>query len=81
MRTVFVKRSWWQRNRPSTGGEWAVLFSIPAVVLLAIVPIAAYFTHVINCINHALWFLLVIGCIAFPIGIIHGIAVWFGWAI
>lgn len=40
--------------------------------------VAAWATHVIVCIKAASWVLLIIGAIFFPIGILHGLAVWLG---
>lgn len=40
--------------------------------------IAAWITHVIVCIKTAAWVLLAFGCVVAPVGIIHGIGVWFG---
>lgn len=43
--------------------------------------IGAWATHVITCITHHEWGLLIAGAIGFPIGIVHGIGIWFGvWA-
>lgn len=39
---------------------------------------AAWITHVIVCIKAAAWVLLLFGCIVAPVGVIHGIGVWFG---
>lgn len=50
------------------------LFNIGFFLLFA----AAWVTHVVVCIGKAAWFLLFIGAICFPIGIIHGIGLWFG---
>ena len=52
----------------------AVLFSF----VLIIVCLAAWLTHVISCIGQELWIFLIAGAIAFPLGIIHGIGIWFG---
>ncbi len=46
--------------------------------LLTITCIAGWVTHVIVCIQTASWFLLIAGALAFPIGIVHGIGIWFG---
>lgn len=54
------------------GGGVLVLF---ATILAAI---AAWITHVIVCIKASAWILLAFGCIVAPVGIIHGIGVWFG---
>lgn len=40
--------------------------------------IAAWLTHIIVCIQTSAWVLLLSGAILFPIGIVHGIGVWFG---
>ena len=41
--------------------------------------IAAWLTHIVVCIQAASWGLLIAGAIMFPIGIIHGVGVWFGF--
>ncbi|MFA9261847.1 MAG: hypothetical protein ACEQSB_00605 [Undibacterium sp.] len=40
--------------------------------------IAAWFTHIFVCLKAAAWGLLIGGAIFFPVGIIHGVGVWFG---
>lgn len=40
--------------------------------------IAAWLTHVITCLTAGLWGFLIAGVIFFPIGIIHGVIIWFG---
>ena len=40
--------------------------------------IAAWLTHVITCRATASWGFLIAGALFFPIGIIHGIGIWFG---
>lgn len=45
-------------------------------LLLAVV--AAWLTHVIVCIKTASWLFLIAGAIFAPVGVIHGIGVWFG---
>lgn len=55
-------------------------YSALAVMWLVIVfgSAAAWITHVIVCIKTASWILLAFGCIVAPIGVIHGVGVWFG---
>ncbi len=43
-----------------------------------IVMLAAWLTHIVVCIKAALWVFLLAGAIFAPIGIVHGIGVWFG---
>lgn len=40
--------------------------------------LAAWLTHIIVSIQTASWLILIAGAILFPIGIIHGIGIWFG---
>ena len=45
---------------------------------LAVVAVAAWFTHVIVCLKAGAWGFLIAGAIFFPIGIVHGVGIWFG---
>lgn len=45
---------------------------------VVIASIAAWITHVVVCIKTASWLFLIAGAILAPIGVIHGIGVWFG---
>lgn len=38
----------------------------------------AWVTHVVSCLLAGLWGFLIAGAILFPIGIVHGIGIWFG---
>tara|TARA_R110002050_G_scaffold10642_4_gene36290 strand:+ start:1757 stop:1924 length:168 start_codon:yes stop_codon:yes gene_type:complete len=40
--------------------------------------IAAWFTHIITCLIQAKYLLLIAGAFIAPVGIIHGIGIWFG---
>lgn len=51
---------------------------IAVAVGLIIAPFAALITHVVSCIQHEQWLLLIAGTLAFPVGIIHGTGLWFG---
>lgn len=46
--------------------------------LIAAIPFAAWLTHVINTIQNEEWFFLLAGAIFAPIGMVHGIGIWFG---
>jgi hypothetical protein len=46
---------------------------------LAIVVFAAWITHVITCIAAAAWGALIAGALLFPVAIIHGVMIWFGY--
>ncbi len=47
-------------------------------VVIAFTCFAAWLTHVVVTIQAATWLFLIAGAIFAPIGVIHGIGVWFG---
>ncbi len=49
-----------------------------AITVAILTPVAAWFTHVVTCLANGTWLGLIAGAILFPIGIIHGIGIWFG---
>jgi len=46
--------------------------------LSILIPVAAWITHIIVCLLEAKYLLLIAGTLVFPVGIIHGIGLWFG---
>ena len=46
-------------------------------VAIGVVLVAAWFNHIITCFSDGLWGFLIAGAIFFPVGIIHGIWLWF----
>ena len=53
-------------------------------IAFLLIPLAAMITHVIFCIKAAAWTgsaiaLLIVGLAVFPVGIVHGIALWLGF--
>jgi len=40
--------------------------------------IGPWLTHIVFCLSTGKWGFLIAGAIFFPIGIIHGIMIWFG---
>ncbi len=49
-----------------------------AWLVIAVTCFAAWLTHVIVTIKAAAWLFLLAGAIFAPIGVVHGIATWFG---
>lgn len=43
------------------------------------VALSAWITHVVTCIKDDRLMLLLIGAIAWPVGVIHGWGIWFGF--
>lgn len=56
------------------GAAVAALLSIGLVIGI----VAAWITHIVTCIAAQAWILLVLGALFAPVGVIHGIMVWFG---
>jgi len=45
--------------------------------IVGAVLVCAWLTHIFYCFAHLMWGFLLAGAIFFPIGIIHGIYLWF----
>ena len=45
--------------------------------LIAAVSFFAWLSHVITCFSEGLWGFLIAGAIFFPVGILHGVYIWF----
>jgi len=48
------------------------------VIATIITCIGAWFTHIIHCLVHAKYLLLLAGGLMFPVGVVHGVGIWFG---
>jgi hypothetical protein len=48
-------------------------------ILFIISLIAAWGTHVFTCLSDERWGFLIAGAIAFPVAIVHGVGIWFGF--
>ena len=48
------------------------------VAIMGLGSLAAWLTHVVICLGAGKWGFLIAGALFFPIGIIHGIGIWFG---
>ena len=49
-----------------------------ALGVFVLLLLAAWLTHIVDCLKHHEYFALVAGAIAAPIGVIHGVGIWFG---
>ncbi len=48
-------------------------------IAVTMIPLAAWITHLTVCFQQNRWGFLVAGAIFFPVAIVHGIGIWFGW--
>lgn len=55
-----------------------IFVMVTLLVGLITVPLAAWGTHVITCIQREEWLFLIAGAIAFPVAIVHGFGIWIG---
>lgn len=53
------------------------IFALTTILTIVFIPIIAWFTHLFHCFADGTWGFLIAGAIFFPIGIIHGIYLWF----
>lgn len=54
-----------------------LIYVITTVCLALSIP-ASWLTHVVTCINEESWGFLIAGAIFFPVGMVHGVCIWFG---
>lgn len=57
----------------------ASLGVILALIGSVIICLAAWLTHVFTCLANSEWGFLIAGALAFPIAIVHGLGIWFGF--
>jgi len=52
--------------------------SILLFLCITVVTFGSWLTHIIHCLLHAKYLLLIVGALVFPVGMIHGVGIWFG---
>ena len=48
------------------------------LLAMLLVPISAWLTHIVSCLMAGAYVLLLAGALVPPVGVIHGIGIWFG---
>ena len=48
-------------------------------IVIGIIVFCAWVTHIVYCFTTHAWLLLLAGAVLFPIGIVHGFGLWFGF--
>lgn len=56
----------------------AVYSGAGLITLAMLLAVAAWITHVLVCLKAGAWGFLIAGALLAPIGVVHGVAVWFG---
>lgn len=46
---------------------------------LCLISIASWLTHIIHCFTVEAWGFLIAGAIFFPVAVVHGVGLWFGF--
>lgn len=49
-----------------------------AILVTVLAGIAAWITSIINCLSYGKWLLLIVDIICGPVGVVHGVGLWFG---
>lgn len=55
------------------------LFGCLGLCIFSIACFAAWLTHVFVCLSEGKWGFLFVGAIAFPVAVVHGFGIWFGF--
>ncbi len=58
--------------------RWDRLWSFWLLVVFVLLPMAAWFQHIHATAIAGRWAWLVLGALVFPLGVLHGIAIWLG---
>lgn len=48
------------------------------MIMAMLASVAAWITHILVCLITGKYILLLAGALVFPVGIIHGVGIWFG---
>lgn len=68
------KKNVWNDFKYFVSQTWPAL----TVIFVSIMSLAAFLTHVIKCILLEKFVLLLVGVIAPPVGVLHGVGLWLG---
>ena len=63
-----------------TRDDWFGVSGVGLGIVLVIALMAAWVTHVVVSISAKAWIMLGFGVIVPPVGVIHGVMVWFGFS-
>lgn len=63
-----------QKDEVKVGIDGGALLTTIAFIAL----IVAWFTHIITCLSTGAWGFLIAGALLLPVGLIHGVGIWFG---
>jgi hypothetical protein len=66
------------RHHPQVKHQEAAVANFTGL-LIGLAAFAGWCQHLFTCFNEQLWGFLIAGAIFFPIAIIHGWGIWFGW--
>jgi hypothetical protein len=64
-------------NRKRQAGASDSTYLVGLAILVGI--LASWFTHIVVCIKAGSWGFLIAGAIFFPVAVIHGVGIWFGF--
>lgn len=58
--------------------RWDRLWALWFMILVIIIPSAAWMQHILTTAGSQRWGVMLFGAIVFPIGVLHGLCIWLG---
>lgn len=52
---------------------------VSTAIISVLIVFAAWVTHIVDCFQDGEWGFLLVGALFFPLAVIHGIGLWFGF--
>jgi hypothetical protein len=59
--------------------RWDRLWGLWLMTIFVAVPVAAWLQHIHSAAMAGRWLFLVLAALVFPVGVLHGIAIWLDW--
>lgn len=67
------------RGLPGAIAAWTGLSGCLFMVIAFLSAFPAWITHIVVCLKDGEWGFLIAGALFFPVAVIHGWGIWFGW--
>lgn len=59
--------------------RWDRLWSLWLLAVFVVLPLTAWLQHIHSTAVAGRWILMVLGALVFPVGMLHGVAIWLGF--
>jgi len=68
------------KERVAWARRWDRLWGLWLTTIFVVLPLAAWIQHILAAATAGRWVALVLGAVVFPLGMLHGVAIWLGLA-